>query len=213
MSAPRGRGQVAATSPETRGSPVADERALVARIRAGDAEAFRAIFLAYSDELVAYGERLVGSNAIAEEIVHDVLLGVWQGRASWVVRDSVRSYLFGAVRNRGIHYLKHERVEWRWRERVVAEARTSPLSSSAPAPGEHLRSQALDAALGKAIAGLPDRCREVFTLRWQRGLSYAEIADVKGISVRTVENHLARALHLLRDKLTGWNRSDSDPGE
>jgi RNA polymerase sigma-70 factor (ECF subfamily) len=190
--------------------PLDDERGLVARVQAGDEAAFRALFITFSAELVAFGARLVGSSAVAEEIVHDVLLGVWQGRSSWTVRDSVRSYLFGAVRNRAIRYLKHERVVWRWRERQVAEARTRPAWPASPMADEHDRTQALDGALARAVAELPDRCHQVFTLRWQRGLSYADIAKAMGISVRTVENQLARALKALRRRLAGWDRGDRD---
>ncbi len=187
-----------------------DEQGLVARVRVGDEAAFRGLFVAFSAELVTFGARLVGSTAVAEEIVHDVLLGVWQGRASWTVRDSVRSYLFGAVRNRAIRYLKHERVAWRWREHEVAEARARSAWPVSPTADEQDRAQALDAALARAVAELPDRCHRVFTLRWQRGLSYVEIADAMGISVRTVENQLARALKVLRRRLTGWDRADPD---
>jgi RNA polymerase sigma-70 factor (ECF subfamily) len=186
---------------------------LVERIRAGDELAFEMLFRRYSSALGDYATALVRRRAVAEELVHDVLLRVWQRRESWALRGNLRAYLFAATRNAVLTWLKHRHVEWEWEEYVVREQRALTLDRSAngwtAAEGvmsdEWQFTKNRDAALDRAVATLSKRCREVFTLRWQRGMSYLEIATVTGLSPRTVENHLARALCVLREQLAGWD--------
>ncbi len=64
--------------------------------------------------------------------------------------------------------------------------------------------QEIEKAVRAAIAGLPDRCRQVFELSRMQGLKYAEIAATLGISVKSVETHIGRALRVLRDRLRPW---------
>ena len=64
---------------------------------------------------------------------------------------------------------------------------------------ERLASEAVEAALGRVLARLPNRCQMAITLRWRRQLSYAEIATVMGISKKTVEIYMTRATKTLRD--------------
>jgi RNA polymerase sigma-70 factor (ECF subfamily) len=62
----------------------------------------------------------------------------------------------------------------------------------------------IHAALGKAVASLPERCREVFELSRVQGLKYAEIASALGISVKTVEAQMGKAIRILRARLAAW---------
>src|SRR5438046_8289010 len=86
------------------------ERDWVARIRSGDGTAFEALFHAYHAPLCAFAYRPVGVRDLAEEIVQEVFLYISERRETWDVRTSVESYLFTAVRNAAMSYLRHERV-------------------------------------------------------------------------------------------------------
>src|SRR5437773_2564826 len=92
-------------------------------------------------------------------------------------------------------------LEW------FARVRTGDAQATAPRPvppEEDFHAGALAVAVERAVTELPPRCREVFTLTRDQHLSYAEAADVLGISPKTVEIHMGRALSLLRSKLSDW---------
>ncbi len=175
------------------------ERDWVARIRAGDGPAFEALFHAYHAPLCAFAYRLVGVRDLAEEIVQEVFLYVWERRETWDVRTSVKSYLFTAVRNAAMSYLRHERVV-RQREAETVDLFVRP----AAAADGRVRTAELVAAVQRAVGRLPERCRLIFTLHREQGLTYSEIAEVLEISPKTVEVQMGRALKALRKALAGF---------
>ena len=179
-------------------TPVVDERELLERIRRGDEDAFDAVFRTNYPLLVGMAEGMLRSRAVAEEVVQDVMLELWRRRESLPVEESLRAYLFRATRNRALNHLRHSRVERRG-EPLVAGATADP--PKAPAA---LVEEEIDAALRAAVADLPDRCREVFELSRVHGLRYAEIAGTLGISVKTVEAQMGKALRMLRERLAPW---------
>jgi RNA polymerase sigma-70 factor (ECF subfamily) len=175
-----------------------DERELLARIRQGDEAAFDAIFRAQYPSLVGMAEGMLRSRAVAEEIVQDVMLELWRRRQSLPVEESLRAYLFRAARNRALNHLRHSRVE-----REGQPHAASPAAEPARAPST-LVEEEIDVALRDAMNDLPDRCREVFELSRVHGLRYTEIASALGISVKTVEAQMGKALRILRDRLAAW---------
>jgi RNA polymerase sigma-70 factor (ECF subfamily) len=175
-----------------------DERELLERIRQGDEGAFAAVFRAHYRPLVGMAEAMLRSRAVAEEVVQDVMLELWRRREGLPIQESLRAYLFRATRNRALNHLRHGRVE-RLSEPHVAGASAAP--ATAPAT---LVEEEIDVALREAVAALPDRCREVFELSRVHGLRYAEIAGALGISVKTVEAQMGKALRTLRARLAPW---------
>lgn len=164
------------------------------RIRSGDEAAFEALFRAFAPGLCALAARYVGSRAVAEELVQELFLDIWTRRAHLVVDRSVASYLQTAMRHRALNHLRHER---RMVMPLPDDGRRD--ESDAAAPGE---SELLDALeLQDAIEHLPARCRLIFTLSRQQDMSYAEIAASLGLSIKTVETQMGRALRSLRERL------------
>jgi RNA polymerase sigma-70 factor (ECF subfamily) len=162
-------------------------------------ERFGALFRQFYPELCNFVVQYVRSRAVAEELVQDLFLRLWERRMDWKAELPSRSYLYQAVRNRALDHLKHERV-------VDRGVRPSLYSGDAaqPAVDEELAGQSLEAALRVAIEQLPDRTRQVFVLSRGHGLSYAQIADALDVSVKTVEAQMARAFRLLRDRLRSY---------
>lgn len=182
---------------------IADEEVLVARIRAGDRSAFETLFRVYYPRLVAVMRGFVHSDAVAEERVQDILLRLWEHRTGWVVRDGLARYLYGAVRNQGVNWQKHERVKDRWTTRAVADVSLSGMGRGPSSPEEELAHREIDVALTREVARLPERRRLAFTLRSQYGLTNQEIADAMGVTVKAVEKSISAALKTLRDNLIG----------
>jgi RNA polymerase sigma-70 factor, ECF subfamily len=171
---------------------------LVARIRGGDAAAFELLFRTYHSDLRAFAVRYVDDVATAEDLVHDVFVAIWARRHDWSVQGGLRAYLFGAARNRAISHLRHQAHERRW----LAAADRGPLGDSDRCSQNegvrNLEREERARLVTEVLAALPERCRTAVVLRWQRQLSYAEIAEVMGISIKTVEIHLTRGAKLLR---------------
>jgi RNA polymerase sigma-19 factor, ECF subfamily len=177
----------------------AGESALPARIRAGDHRAFEALFRAHHALLQAIAGRLASPD-LAEEIVQDVMLSLWERRATFHVTGSVRGYLLAAVRFAAASAVRHRQVVSRHAEAVHAL-----YAPAAPADAELLMDERVR-AIDAAIERLPDRCRLVFQLVRLEGLSYAEAASALGISPKTVDAQMGNALRRLRDDLRALRR-------
>jgi RNA polymerase sigma-70 factor (ECF subfamily) len=175
-----------------------DERELLVRLRQGDDAAYEAIFRQWYAPLVATTTALLRDRGPAEEVIQDVLLELWRRRESITFETSLRAYLFQAARNRALNYIRRQRVEARGESTIAAG-----LPTPEPADSEARESE-LNVAIQAAIAGLPDRCREVFELSRVKGLKYSEIATELGISVKTVEAQMGKALRVMREKLAPW---------
>lgn len=174
-----------------------DESELLAQLRAGHDVAFEDIFRAHYSSLVGAAARLVGSRFAAEEIAQDVMLELWRRRESLTITGSLRGYLHQAVRNRALNRLRQERTA---RE---AEPFVRPPAAAAATDGA-TGSRELREAVSAAIAALSEPQREVFLMSREDGLTYPEIAGLLGISVKTVEARMGRALRALRTALAEW---------
>jgi RNA polymerase sigma-70 factor (ECF subfamily) len=177
------------------------DAALLAQISEGDADAFRTLFDAYASPLVMYGASILGATPPAEDVAHELFAYVWTHRYTLDVVGTLRTYLYRATRNRCYSVLRHERVK-----HAMEEATGTFLPSPAPpasADAELDRTE-LSQAIERAVAALPDRAREVWKLNRDDQLTYAEIARVLGISPKTVETHMGRALKTLRLRLADW---------
>jgi len=178
-----------------------DERSLVERVRAGDREALGAIFAGYAASLYSYAHRFTRSRPQAEELVHDVFVRVWEIRAQWRV-ESVGAYLHGAVRRRALNYLRHQATEDAWQRDHANALGGEP--AVADSPEDRVLAHDLAAAATKALERLTPKCREAYVLHRQHHLSYAEIATVLGVTPKTVEMQISRALKALRALLAGY---------
>ena len=172
------------------------ELELLARIARGDRGAFEQLFREHYAALVRFGEGLLRSRELAEDTVQEVLLNLWRQREVVRVDDSVRAYLYRAVRNRALNQIRNERV----RREAVPQLVLESLSEGEAGDAGVLETE-LETAVRTAIAELPPRCREVFELSRVRGLRYSEIAETLGISIKTVETQMGRALRSLRGRL------------
>jgi RNA polymerase sigma-70 factor (ECF subfamily) len=171
------------------------DRELLDRLRQGDRDAFDAAFRAHYATLVGVAERIAGERAVAEELAQDVMLELWRRHETLSIDESLRAYLVRAARNRALNHVRHERMKVRTAPRAAGETVSQP---DAPT---HLAEAEMEAALRDAVASLPERCREVFELSRGQGLRYAEIAAALGISVKTVEAQMGKALRVLRERL------------
>jgi RNA polymerase sigma-70 factor (ECF subfamily) len=134
----------------------------------------------------------------AREIVQEVFVNLWEKRETIDRSKQVKSYLAASVRNRCLNHLRNNR------KFSPSLLELQGLSDEAEAAGDRLVERELSEAIAEAIAGLPDRCREIFLLNRNHHLRYQQIADHLQISVKTVETQMSKALQHLRVRLAGF---------
>jgi RNA polymerase sigma-70 factor (ECF subfamily) len=162
--------------------------------------AFDALVRAHYGRLCNFGFRFVGSRDVAEDIVQDVFALLWRQRGEFDVRDPL-PYLYQAVRNRAVSYQRQQGVRERWRDQVSAGSADRAAEGGG---ASDLEAKELAGAVARAVQELPERCRLIFTMSREQDLSYVEIARALGISVKTVETQMGRALKALRTRLAGY---------
>jgi RNA polymerase sigma-19 factor, ECF subfamily len=188
-----------------------DEQLAVARVRQGDALALEMIFLAFHAELLELGERVTGSRALAEEVLQDVFLAIWRGRARWHVATSLRPYLRRAVERTGSRTRSSRTrggTSGTSLDSIAPSGKSPEFADRSPTPADNAAYEDLHAAFDRATAAMPPRARDVFLLRRTEELSNQEIARRLGVSVKTVETHMTRALRFLRRRLAAWRDPD-----
>ena len=173
---------------------------LLRRLRAGDERALEELFRAYYAGMCAFVRRFVHAPDIAEELVQDVLFKLWSKRESLTDIDALRTYLFRAARNTALNHLRRKKLENAWEEQEAS--RGEPMTSVGT--DDDASTDEVSRAVNGAIARLPTRCREIFVMSREGNMTYAEIATALGISIKTVETQMGRALKSLRVSLAKY---------
>ena len=172
----------------------------------GDEETYISLFRTYYIQLCAYSRRYVGRKDVAEEIVSDTFLKIWENRASIQINTSIKSYLFQAVYNNSLYYLrklKNEAILEDYFSNTASEnIAFSTLADETPE--ESLVMDDINTRIEEAVAQLPDQQQKAFRLKRFDGRKNAEVAKIMGISVKTVEMHLAKATLTLRKNLKDY---------
>ncbi len=172
-----------------------NELDIVDKIRNGDAYAFKELFKTYYKPLLKNALRYVRKIQIAEDIVEDVFLKIWEERKRLNINVSLKAYLFQMVRNHSLNYLKGKKIE-------LTDAFFLDISlQSDITTDQQANINEITEHIQKAISELPERSRSVFTMHRYDSLKYSEIAEVLNITEGTVETHMVRALKFLRKRL------------
>jgi RNA polymerase sigma-70 factor (ECF subfamily) len=168
----------------------------MARLKAGDPEVFGEFFKKHHPGVLNYVYRLTGGNrTLAEDVAQQVFMNFWTHRAEFDLERPVVPLLLTMARNAWVNAAKRE--EYRKTSPLTEAAAESPPSSM----GRELEQRELELAVERSLAKLEPPIREVFILSRYHGLKYAEIAGVLGLSIKTVEARLSRALEELHAHL------------
>ncbi len=159
---------------------------------------YESAFKTHFKGLHSYACTIIKDDVMAEEMVQNVFYRLWKNKESLGVHQSLAAYLYKSVHNESLNYLKHLKV------RSAYEKYAMGNTSYAGNATDRVRLKDLQHHLDIALNELPEQCRTIFQLSRFEELKYLEIADRLGISVKTVENQMGKALKILRARLADF---------
>lgn len=159
---------------------------------------YQTLFHTYYADLCKFSFSIIKDKAKAEDIVQDVFIMLWQKRRSISFSFSIKSYVFKSVYNKSITaYHQHTK-------RIKVDLEEASGAAEGVTAVEWTQAEELKEAIAKAIAEMTDGCRTIFLMSREEALSYKEISDILGISIKTVENQMGKALKHLRIHLNEY---------
>jgi RNA polymerase sigma-70 factor (family 1) len=172
-----------------------EEKALLARLAAGDADAFASLFNQYQDPLTQFILKFVKLRQLAEDLSQEVFLKIWQQRAKLTDLQSFRAFLFIVARN---HTLNTLQFASRSQAAIGALTREGLSHQTPSAADDQVLTREYQEFLTRIIDSLPPRSREVFRLCREHQLAYDEVAAQLGISRHSVKNHMVHSMKILK---------------
>lgn len=161
---------------------------------------FEAVFKTHFKSLQAYALTIIRDAVMAEEMVQNVFVRLWEKSEQIEIRESVSGYLYRSVYHECLNYLKHLKVRDAYEAYAVYSMETTSSSNGA----QHTEHKELQERLEVALRELPEKCRTIFQMSRFEELKYQEIADRLSIPVKMVENQMGKALKLLRVQLVDY---------
>jgi RNA polymerase sigma-70 factor (ECF subfamily) len=164
-----------------------------------DEAAFEQVFKTHYKNLHSYAFTILKDGNDAEEMVQQVFFRLWERSEHLSFSGPVAAYLYRAVHNESLNFLKHQKVKQDHQLHVAYSMKNK---------SEHVQgkmgTKELQKRFREALNELPEQCRTVFQLSRFEDMKYKQIADKLDISIKTVENHMGKALKLLRTKLVDF---------
>ncbi|SMD00619.1 RNA polymerase sigma-70 factor [Pedobacter nyackensis] len=164
-----------------------------------DDHAFEQLFKDHFKALYAYAYVILKDEDDAEEIVQNMFLKFWEKRDLLTVQSSLKAYLYKCVYNDSLNFLKHQKIKTKYQDfaTYTMNHENEPASSK-------IEMTELTFNLNIALNRLPEQCRTIFQMSRFEELKYKEIAERLGLSVKTIENQMGKALRILRLELADF---------
>lgn len=172
------------------------ESRIIQLLQKGEAAAFEQVFKTHFKNLHGYAYTILQDEIAAEEMVQNVFCKIWEKKDLLNAETSIKAYLYRAVHNESLNYLKHQKVKAAYQMYAVQHIDTNESNAA-----RKLMLSELEHKLHKALNELPQQCRIIFQMSRFQDMKYQEIANELNLSVKTVENQMGKALKILRTKL------------
>lgn len=156
--------------------------------------AFERLFRAYFAYLCTTAYKFIPNSQVVEDLSQDVFFEVWRRRNDLQIKSSLKAYLRRAVINKALNYIRDQQP--RLFEEIQDDKASSAVDIQTVLEGNDLQK-----VLDTSIDQLPEKCRIIFLMSRYDDMSYREIAEQLGISPKTVENQISKALKILRARL------------
>ena len=172
------------------------DQELITILQKGNDQAIDVLFRRHYSFVCQAVYRILKDGNTAEDIAQEVFFGLWKKRETLNITLSVKAYLKRAAVNKSLNFIRDQKIKFDDKEEQLPI-----LTSNQSTTQQELEAEDLQKKIDEAIDSLPEKCRLVFTLSRFEEMSYQEIADHLGISIKTVENQVSKALKVLRAKL------------
>ena len=166
-------------------------------ISQGNKQAFESLFRKYYRVLCEYARGILGDRELAEDVVQDAFIYLWNNRTVIDIHLSVKSYLYTSVRHGALNVLKKQLLERKHSPQLTEFVEFLQTSDYSDEEQEEIN------RIRKVMEELPKQCLKVFLMSAIDGKKYQEIADELDISINTVKTHITKAYRLIREKTTG----------
>jgi len=156
--------------------------------------------------LCVYAESFVGDKQAAEDLVQDVFVNSWTKRAELTFDETLNAYLYKAVHNGCIQYLRQQKVRNRYNvflNTKITEAELVPYEWVSM-PSDPVEVEEIQQLYLHALEQLPAKTREIFLYSRKNEKKYAEIAELTGLTVKSIEYHISKALNVFREALKDY---------
>jgi RNA polymerase sigma-70 factor (ECF subfamily) len=173
---------------------------IILHLKKGKSNTLKYLFDLYYDELCRYAIKITDKSEIAEEIVQDVFVYIWKKRKVLEIKTSIKQYLFKAVKNKSINYLKSKYAN------IKTDTINDKLNVGFVKPFDRLELDDISNIAKAAIQNLPDKCSIIFNMSRQFSMTYKEIAESLDISPKTVENQIIIALRKIREYIDKYDK-------
>lgn len=167
------------------------------RIKTGDEQAFEQVFRSNYAGMCGFAGKYIDDKDEAEEVVQEVFFNYWSKKETLDIIGALEAYLYRSVRNACLNHLKHMQVRTKFVEQASLQEEECSFSNS-------IEVLELQVKIEDSIDQLPSERKKIFKLSREEGLKYREIADQLGLSVKTVETQMGKALKFLRENLTEY---------
>ena len=171
-------------------SGLTDQQLTIA-IKRSDADAFEAFYHKYFESIFQFLWRLTLNSEEARDLTQEAFLRIWETHERLQPERSIKAYLYRIANNLAVDHLRRKPVQADYLAQMPSAEMVSFQEENVL-----LREKILS-----SIEGLPDPLRLVFTLSRFEGLKYVEIAEALGVSIKTVESRMSKALKILREKV------------
>jgi RNA polymerase sigma-70 factor (ECF subfamily) len=164
---------------------------------------FELFFREHHKQMVFYAAKFVDDYETARDIVQEVFLKTWENREKVQISTSLTTYLFAAIRNQCINYVRHQSVNMKFTNETQLQLKELEISYYTSVEEQHLNlfEQETREKIQRTISTLPEKCRQIFSMSRFEGIRSNDIAKKLNISVRTVETQIYRALKEIKKKL------------
>lgn len=177
-----------------------DEYDLISGIKNGNEHAYRHLYTKYYVPLCYHAQKIVDDKDQAEEVVQLTFLKLWENRAKFTVTGSLNSYLYKAVINNSINFIKSKSARVR-KNNVQLDDLYDYIAISQDNGYSIYIATELNNKIEKAIDSLPEKCKQIFKISRYEGKSNEEIASILGVSKNTVQKQISIALQKLKESI------------
>jgi RNA polymerase sigma-70 factor (family 1) len=173
------------------------------RIKNGDEEAFHHLYRQYKPILLVFARNTVQNALLAEDFVQDAFCTLWEKRSDLKTDQPVHRFLYKLVYSRCVDYLRKQRAKANYNQWIGIKLRELELQNFyfEDLIISGILTDEAQSIIQNTMNNLPEHTRDIFRLSRDNGFKNAEIAKVKGLSVKAVEYHISRALEQLRNSL------------